>query len=857
MNKILKPYTIIPEELYVERDADKQIAHIIEDMGRPGYILVARQMGKTNLLINAKRKLETKDDVFAYIDLSNKFDNARECFRNIIDVIIESNPEKLDCIKDELNEKRESIDVSPHKEHSRELRCVLKKIKGKLIINLDEIDSLTAANYSDKIFAQVRSVYFERINFKEFERLSYILSGVAEPSDIIKDRTISPFNIGQKIFLGDFKYNEYEWFIEKAKLQITNEVKKRIFFWINGNPRMTWELCSEIETSISKGTSVDILTIDNIVTEMYLTTFDRPPVNDIRSLVESRKDLREGVIAINYGRIETLTDDVKNRLYLAGILESGYESGEIKIKNKVIEKSLDDQWLKEIESDNEVSQEFADQCYMNNEYEKAIKLYEELLENKELNNDDVLNINYLLGASYFNVGEYEKILNCYKEYMYDKVSYKALYVEQLYLMGVSYHKISEIQKAKEIYQELIDIGRNEKFYFESHVNLAAVLLKENPTENKTKILELNEYVIDNYVESENSSNGVIASAYNNIANIVEIDGKASEAIKLYLNAADAAQNHDKIAPLLSALKLDIREGEQLFTKIVDIIKLDEVLRINLFSVSFLNFDRVTLLSLISIATERQYYKILEDLFEYIELSLVDDPFALASLILEAAIGLFAKSDTESAKYLLERMAKMDRAHVNADECFLGSKYLYYFSEDNIEAKNNYFQGYQNYIKNPDLFDVALFEREIINFSQKNEHDKSLSLANQILSSANVSSSNFKVPFLTISYYKMHCLNNESEKLENAIALKKFISTVNNNELKHTLLNENALKQLKLRTNKFIVDLSPVIQRRNTDKRYGRNEKVSVKYSDGKIVTKKFKTVSTDLDAGLCSIVEDN
>ena len=855
MNKILKPYTIIPEELYVERDADKQIAHIIEDMGRPGYILVARQMGKTNLLINAKRKLETKDDIFAYIDLSNKFDNARECFRNIIDVIIDSNPDKLDCIQNELNEKRESIDVSPHKEHSRELRCVLKRIKGKLIVNLDEIDSLTAANYSDKIFAQVRSVYFERINFKEFERLSYILSGVADPSDIIKDRTISPFNIGQKIFLGDFKYIEYEWFIKKAKLQISDEIIKRIFYWVNGNPRMTWELCSEIEARISEGTTIDVSIVDSIVTDMYLTTFDRPPVNDIRSLVQSRKELREGVIAINYGRIETLTDEIKNRLYLAGILESGYESGDIKIKNKVIEKSLDDQWLKEIESENEISQEFADQCYMNGDYEKAIKLYEELVENKELNSDEILNINYLLGASYFNVGEYEKILNCYNEYMYDKISYKALYIEQLYLMGISYHKIGEVEKAKKIYLELIDIGENEKFYFESYVNLAAALLKENPIENRRKILELNEYVIDNYVESENSSKVVIASAYNNMANIAEIDGNTTEAIKLYMNASDVAQNHDKIAPLLSALKLDKLEGEKLFTKIVDVITSDEILKINLSSVSFLNFDRSTLLSLISIASERQYYKTLENLFKHIELSLVDDPFALASLILEAGIGLFAKSDTASAKYLLERLAKMDRAHVNADECFLGSKYLYYFSEDNVEAKNNYFQGYQNYIQEPDLIDVALFEREIINFSQKNEHDKSLSLANQILSSANVSSSNLKVPFLTISYFKMHCLNDESEKLENAMALKKFISTVNNNELKYTLLDENSLKQLKSRTNKFIVDLSPVIQRRNTGKKYGRNEKVSVKYTDGKIVTKKFKLVSPDLDAGLCSIVE--
>ncbi len=67
MTKILKPYTIIPPDLYVQRDADRQIKNIIKDMGRPGYVLVSRQMGKTNLLLNAKRKLETPNDVYSII----------------------------------------------------------------------------------------------------------------------------------------------------------------------------------------------------------------------------------------------------------------------------------------------------------------------------------------------------------------------------------------------------------------------------------------------------------------------------------------------------------------------------------------------------------------------------------------------------------------------------------------------------------------------------------------------------------------------------------------------------------------------------------------------------------------------
>ena len=89
MGKILKKYTTIPMSLYVTREADKQLKQIIEDMQRPGYVLVARQMGKTNLLFHAKRTLENAERLFIYVDLSNPFSTDRECYRNIIDSITE------------------------------------------------------------------------------------------------------------------------------------------------------------------------------------------------------------------------------------------------------------------------------------------------------------------------------------------------------------------------------------------------------------------------------------------------------------------------------------------------------------------------------------------------------------------------------------------------------------------------------------------------------------------------------------------------------------------------------------------------------------------------------------------------
>src|SRR4051794_38027578 len=89
-NAVLGRSTIVPPSLYVKRSADHQLAEIIEEMGRPGYILVARQMGKTNLLLNMKREQEACGKLVYYFDLSNRFDTVRGFFRNVIDVILES-----------------------------------------------------------------------------------------------------------------------------------------------------------------------------------------------------------------------------------------------------------------------------------------------------------------------------------------------------------------------------------------------------------------------------------------------------------------------------------------------------------------------------------------------------------------------------------------------------------------------------------------------------------------------------------------------------------------------------------------------------------------------------------------------
>ena len=133
--KKLPPLTIVPETLYVERDADRQTKRNLSEMGRPAYVLVARQMGKTNLLLHAKRILQGAEDLFVYVDLSKPFESARECFRLIIDTALDQLHSRRQGDYHEIINERGS-EQPAYREHDRELRRVLRSIKGKLVIIL-------------------------------------------------------------------------------------------------------------------------------------------------------------------------------------------------------------------------------------------------------------------------------------------------------------------------------------------------------------------------------------------------------------------------------------------------------------------------------------------------------------------------------------------------------------------------------------------------------------------------------------------------------------------------------------------------------------------------------------------------
>ena len=850
--KKLVPNTIIPESLYVDRVADKQLREIIHDMGRPGYILVARQMGKTNLLINAKRKLETPEDIFAYIDLSNRYDTDRECFRSIIDTILETNPDLLESTAEEIYSARDSNNAAAHREHSREIRRILKAISGKLIINLDEIDSLTSADYSDKIFAHVRSIYFERINFKEYERLSYIISGVAEPSEIIKDKSISPFNIGQKILLGDFSYIEFESFLLTAGLNWSESIKKRIFHWCNGNPRLSWEVCSSLEDISFNGTKITEGHVDQTVRDLYLTKFDRPPVDHIRALVESDKELREAVIAIIYEKSDVLSDRIKSRLYLAGILGSDYEFGNVRIKNRVIEESLDESWLSDLEKSDSLSINRAEEFFATGKYNDALEIYKYFSKQQDLGTSEVMSVNYKLGLCYFKIGNFRKTIESYQDSIYDKSGFRDLHMDQLYTLGMSHYQLGEDEDALDLFNKIIDDESNPYFH-EALMNKAAILVRSGGDKEKNEAIKLNEMIIDMHGKGTHIKNHALSGAYYNIAILNESKNKEL-AVENYLKSANSANHSDKITPLISAISLQPEVIDDHLETIKQSLASGKIHLDEEGLKTGIELTHLKIASLTSILFEQNRTEEIDCILELVKENCLNDQGLFSKVLFEmAALNFTDPTKNEESVYLLQKAINVPKEYSTPELTFNCNKYLSFIDEGNTSSQESYLKGFQNYVDSSDAIDVRLFERIISSCITQRERQKAVGYCDLIIDNEGLSSKSNKIKFFTILYLKMQSTQSENDSLEYAKTLTEAAEHIEATNTNPAGVDSKTVKFIKNQA-KQTLSRQPVHQFVRTGRKYGRNEKVRVVYEDGREEFQKYKVVRESIKKGKCKII---
>ena len=237
----------LPEDTqtYVTREADSQLYQALLE-GKLCYVFNSRKIGKSSLALQTIKQLRTAGIRSVFIDLSGdetKLEHPEQWYANILDTLAY----ELDLDVNLKNWWQERNWLSPLRRFREFIESVmLSQVSEKIVIFIDEIDSVLSLNFSaDDLFAFIRSCYNRRTQNADYNRITFCLLGVATPSDLIQDKKRTPFNIGQAIELKGFTKEQAAPLANglEGKVDRPIQVLNEILDWTGGQPFLTQKLC--------------------------------------------------------------------------------------------------------------------------------------------------------------------------------------------------------------------------------------------------------------------------------------------------------------------------------------------------------------------------------------------------------------------------------------------------------------------------------------------------------------------------------------------------------------------------------------------------------------------------------------